>query len=348
MRTKKLWMAAVGLVIGCGGPAGGEDASVGVTCGPVTCGAGEVCCNASCGFCTPPGGSCTEQACIDAGPEPDAGRDAAIACGDETCGGGARCCTQCDGTLACLVGECPICSCGPEHACASDQYCEGDDTSCGEGTCKPRPSGCPEDCPGVCGCDGADYCNACDARANGTDVARDAPCSNASECDAMHATGEGDCEITLGFAFDGGRCVGIHCTCVGADCDALYASSDECEEAYAHCPFTFCGGLAGVPCGEDEYCDYAEPSCGATDRGGVCRPRPADCADEARDPVCACDGNTYDNACLANQAGFGVSSRGACGDPPEGCLSTGCPDGSMCRNCLHSGWTCVPDDMECS
>ena len=32
-------------------------------CGPVLCGAGEVCCNSSCGICTEPGGACIEIAC---------------------------------------------------------------------------------------------------------------------------------------------------------------------------------------------------------------------------------------------------------------------------------------------
>jgi predicted secreted protein len=34
-----------------------------VKCGSNVCAAGQVCCNASCGICTPPGGYCTQQAC---------------------------------------------------------------------------------------------------------------------------------------------------------------------------------------------------------------------------------------------------------------------------------------------
>ncbi len=40
-----------------------ECAPAPVTCGNVTCGAGLVCCNASCGICTPPSGACIQVAC---------------------------------------------------------------------------------------------------------------------------------------------------------------------------------------------------------------------------------------------------------------------------------------------
>ena len=35
----------------------------GVACGTTTCTRGDVCCNDSCGICTPPGGFCTQQIC---------------------------------------------------------------------------------------------------------------------------------------------------------------------------------------------------------------------------------------------------------------------------------------------
>jgi hypothetical protein len=41
----------------------GCEQAPGETCGAVTCGAGQVCCNASCGICTEPGGFCTQQFC---------------------------------------------------------------------------------------------------------------------------------------------------------------------------------------------------------------------------------------------------------------------------------------------
>jgi hypothetical protein len=35
----------------------------GDACGTITCSYGQVCCNASCGICVPPGGTCTQLAC---------------------------------------------------------------------------------------------------------------------------------------------------------------------------------------------------------------------------------------------------------------------------------------------
>jgi hypothetical protein len=40
-----------------------DSAGDGEACGAKTCPSGQVCCNASCGICTPPDGACTQQAC---------------------------------------------------------------------------------------------------------------------------------------------------------------------------------------------------------------------------------------------------------------------------------------------
>jgi hypothetical protein len=48
---------------GPGGPGWEPGGGVGKRCGDSFCGAGEYCCNQSCGICAPLGGVCTQQIC---------------------------------------------------------------------------------------------------------------------------------------------------------------------------------------------------------------------------------------------------------------------------------------------
>lgn len=137
-------------------------------------------------------------------------------------------------------------------------------------------------------------------------------------CDAQEARGEGGCEAELGVVWRGGYCSSISgCSCVGADCDALYESVEACLAAHRECD-RFCGTLTseGVPgCLDDELCDYPDDSfCGGDDSGGVCVARPTDCPLPGGVTVCGCDGNDYDDECLANLAGTDVAALGSCFD----------------------------------
>jgi hypothetical protein len=78
-----------------------------------------------------------------------------------------------------------------------------------------------------------------------------------------------------------------------------------------------CGGKAGGTCGEGEYCDFADGSCGGFDNTGVCLVSPAKCGDDCPG-VCACGGKVFCNGCEAAQAGLDVSAA-AC--PGEGTYS---------------------------
>jgi hypothetical protein len=73
---------ALGVAASPVGPLAGLDTRQETTCGAITCAAGTTCCNASCGVCVAPGGSCSQEVCE---PTP---------CGPTSCAGGLECCNS--------------------------------------------------------------------------------------------------------------------------------------------------------------------------------------------------------------------------------------------------------------
>jgi hypothetical protein len=76
-------------------------------------------------------------------------------------------------------------------------------------------------------------------------------------------------------------------------------------------------------CPSGEYCELGENSCGSQ---GVCERVRTDCYGQP-DPVCACDGETYRNACDAQAAGVSVAHPGLCEGEVTRC---GGPDDTAC------------------
>jgi hypothetical protein len=78
-------------------------------------------------------------------------------------------------------------------------------------------------------------------------------------------------------------------------------------------PASICGGIIGIPCPADQFCDFGS-HCGMTDQSGLCRAIPGVCTTQYL-PVCGCDGNTYSNACVAHTHKVSVAAEGPCAPP---------------------------------
>ncbi len=73
-----------------------------------------------------------------------------------------------------------------------------------------------------------------------------------------------------------------------------------------------CGGRGSPPCPEGWFCNFPiDAACGRADGTGTCAPIPEICS-RILDPVCGCDGVTYNNACLAAHASVSIESEGPC------------------------------------
>ncbi len=69
-------------------------------------------------------------------------------------------------------------ACVTNGDCASDEYCNLPACDAEVGTCAARPAGCPEQGGRVCGCDGQEYWNTCDAARDGVSIDFEGPCAD--------------------------------------------------------------------------------------------------------------------------------------------------------------------------
>jgi hypothetical protein len=215
--------------------------------------------------------------------------------------------------------------CDPERSCEADSECRSDEWCdfpvgeiCGaggsDGTCRPRPLACLPVYTAVCGCDGSDYGNACDAARAGTDVAYRGTCDAADRCGAQDAEGVGPCDTTFGWYWDGASCSSLNgCECRGSACGFGWVSEDACNAAHLGCDASGDACTPTSPCPTDFYCDYIGQTCGGTP--GVCRAQPPVCPDVYQ-LVCGCDGTTYTNSCEAARMGVDTRYVGTCVVPP--------------------------------
>jgi hypothetical protein len=239
------------------------------------------------------------------------------------------------------------------------------------GLCELVPSVCPDVWQPVCGCDGETYRNRCEAIKAEVSIAHEGPCG-APRCGGPDSPpceegfycsfppgscGDSNTDNTIGGVCrplpDG--CAGIYdpvCGCDGVTYSnscvaAMHGQSirheGECEQR--------CGGIAGFPCDEGEFCHFPPGTCHIVDNMGVCETIPTACPD-VWEPVCGCDGKTYGNRCEAAMAGVSIDHEGEC--DAQRCGSPDlpqCPDGSFCHfpagtcGAVNAGGTCeeVPE-----
>ncbi len=189
-------------------------------------------------------------------------------------------------------------------------------------------------------------------------------------CEPTACLDNTDCPKSFFCATDGGANPGAVDACAGpgvcalrplvclanldpvCGCDgATYGNACEAHQAGVNvaskgaCEQT-CGGLLGDTCqAAGQWCDLAEGACFSKSAPGVCVDIPLFCGDVVA-PVCGCDGTTYTNDCLRQQAQVQKDHDGAC----EPCMPIDCwpgttpadTDGDGCMDtCLPNG--CVTD-----
>jgi len=199
-----------------------------------------------------------------------------------------------------LIGSCADTSCdgaAPSGNC----YCDAECATFGD-CCSDYVEVCEADTAASCGglagllCDEGTYCH--------YDI--DQTCGAADQLGTCLPIPDACIEVFLPVCGCDGQTYSN--SCFAALAGTSVASEGECEVEEAD-P---CGGFAGLTCDDGEFCSYQlEHMCGAADHLGTCQERPDVCAAEI-DPVCGCDGQTYNSECEANRAGTSVFAPGPC------------------------------------
>lgn len=267
------------------------------------------------------------------------------------------------GDGACTGGSGAVCGTRGAPECPDGEYCLfPEDSQCGAadegGRCTIKLQVCTLEFNPVCGCDGMTYGNMCQAASAGTSVASQGECSDTStegNCGGIAGLSCADgqfCnfppEAQCGAADQLGHCEQIPqaCTrefrpvcgcdgvnydnpCIAASVGVSIVSEGQCEGSQEG----NCGGIAGLACADGEFCNFPpEAQCGAADQLGFCAAIQTDCARDNQ-PVCGCDGMTYQSPCHAAAASVSIVHDGECSDAGQDCgglIGGACPGEQFC------------------
>ncbi len=292
--------------------------------------------------------ACEDGMCIpQCGELPPATVDCAFGCKAVSCepplvafdGDGDGCAEQCVCAPG-MVTEGDGCACDPGFGCANGALSVDTDGN-----------GCPDTCTGAC----ANACECYDSGATagascaplkpgagkfwacegGTCVEQCGPLPVELEtCPAASCMASSDCLVgdycvkAPGTCGEAGTCAprpegclpiedpvcGCDGTTYGNACAAAEAGvaiekAGPCEPVAA-----FCNTEDNGQCFKGFFCNFVLGTCKENLAEGACLEVPTGCP-KVIEPVCGCDGSTYDNDCTAAMAKVSILHYGACGDP---------------------------------